>query len=110
VSVWQACDHHGPGPGQPHPAAGEVLFDGSVVGPTNIPIAVLAEQRRVRVHDPDNGIGWDIIVTTASVPTALETSLDLGKTRSFEPPNHFLPPLACTGSYPPVASATPRLP
>jgi hypothetical protein len=78
VSVWQACDHHGPGPGQPHPAAGEVLFDGSVVGPTNIPIAVLAEQRRVRVHDPDNGIGWDIIVTTASVPTALETSLDLG--------------------------------
>jgi hypothetical protein len=60
------------------PVAGEVLFDGSVVGPTNTPIAVLAERRRVRVHDPD--IGWDIIETTASVRAHgfLETSLDRG--------------------------------
>jgi hypothetical protein len=52
------------------PVAGEVLFDGSVVRPTNTPIAVLAEPRRVPVHDPDNGIGWDIVETTASVDTA----------------------------------------
>ena len=53
------------------PVADEVLSTAALLlGPTNTPIAVLAERCRVRVHDPANGIGWDIIETTASVPTA----------------------------------------
>jgi hypothetical protein len=58
VSVWQPVTVTAQDPASRTPVAGQVLFDGSVVGPTNTPIAVLAERRRVRVHDPDNGIGW----------------------------------------------------
>jgi hypothetical protein len=70
VSVWQPVTVTAQDPASRTPVAGEVLFDASVVAPTNTPIAVLAERRRVRVHDRDNGNGWDIIETTASVPTA----------------------------------------
>jgi hypothetical protein len=83
-----------------------------VVGPTNTPIAALAERRRVRVHDPDDGIGWDIVEATASVHAYgfLKTSLDLGQDAFLPASNYFLPPLTCTGSYTPVVSATPGLP
>jgi hypothetical protein len=46
----------------------------------------------VRVHDPDDGIGWDIVETTASVRAYgfLKTSLDLGQD-AFLPASQLFP-------------------
>jgi hypothetical protein len=70
VSVWQPVTVTAQDSTSRTPVAGEVLFDGSVVGPTNTPSPSSLSGARVRVRDPDNGIGWDMIETTASVPTA----------------------------------------